>query len=271
MESNEKLPAEKRPDEIPWDHPLLRFTVASQIKSPWCLPYPCYKRKKELTTSRDYSTLSQLCFLGRWVAMQLFDGNNHHRDTVGTPIHKIPAWETGLPERWDILVDLFSGKVVPLMDYSRQWNLRQPWGASQMRKCNKPWAVKALQRWLRVLFLVTYYVICSRVVKLSEVLSVSPGSSKGAVSQQCWVLLKSLLKICTVYILKIPEFYCCHHGTVCLPRFFPFQGSPLPALPSNLMIHCVSDDVQWLACRGTWLVWLMCYTKCTKSQIQETC
>lgn len=152
--------------------------------------------------------------------MQLFDGNNHHRDTIGTPIHKKSAWETGLPERWDIFVDLFSGEVMPLMDYSRQWNLGQSWGASQIRKCDKPWAVKALERWLRVLFLVTYYAICSRAEKLSDVLSVSPGTSKGAVSQQCWVLLKSLLKICTVYILKIPEFYCCHHGTVCLPRLF---------------------------------------------------
>lgn len=52
--------------------------------------------------------------------MQLFDGNNHHRDAIGTPIHKKSAWETGLPERWDILVHLLSSKVVPLMDYSRQ-------------------------------------------------------------------------------------------------------------------------------------------------------
>lgn len=102
---------------FPETTPLLGFTVASQIKSPWCLPYPCYKRKKELTTSRGYSTFSQLCFLGRWVAMQPFDGrNNNHRDTIGTPIHKIPAWETGLPEKWYILVDLLSGKVVPLTD-----------------------------------------------------------------------------------------------------------------------------------------------------------
>lgn len=120
---------------FPETTPLLHFTVASQIKSPWRLPYPCYKRKKELTTSRDCSTFSQLCFLGRWVAVQLFDGNNNHRDTTGTPIHKeyvckISAWETGLPERWYILVDLSSGKAVPLMDYSRQCYLKQSWGAS---------------------------------------------------------------------------------------------------------------------------------------------
>lgn len=125
---------------FPETTPLLGFTVASQIKSPRCLPYPCYKRKKELTTSRDYSTFSQLCFLGRWVAMQLFDGrNNYHRDTIGTSIHKVSAWETGLPERWYILVDLLSGKVVPLTDYSRQCDLKQSWGASQIRKCSKPW------------------------------------------------------------------------------------------------------------------------------------
>lgn len=62
--------------------------------------------------------------------MQLFDGNNNHRDTIGTPIQKeyvckISAWETGLPERWYILVDLSSGKAVPLMDYSRQCYLKQ--------------------------------------------------------------------------------------------------------------------------------------------------
>lgn len=138
---------------FPETTPLLRFTVASQIKSPWCLPYPCYERKKELTTSRDYSTFSQVCFLGRWVAIQLFDRKNNRRDTTGTPIHKIPVWETGLPERWYILVDLLSGKVVPLTDYSRQCNLKQSWSASQIRKCNKPWIVKALERWLRLLSL----------------------------------------------------------------------------------------------------------------------
>lgn len=177
--------------------------------------------------------------------MQLFDGNNHQRDTIGTPIHKISAWETGLPERWDILVDLSPGEVVPLTDYSRQWNLRQSWGASLIRKCNKSWAVKTLERWLRVLFLVTYYVICSRAVKLSEVLSVSPGTSKGAVSQQCWVLLESLLKICTVYILKIPEFYCWHHGRVCLPRLFLSEGQHLqlchPALWFTVSLMMYSD------------------------------
>lgn len=56
------------------------------------------------------------------MALQLFD---NHRDTTGTPIHKISAWETGLPKRWYILVDLLSGKVVPLMDSSRKCNLKQ--------------------------------------------------------------------------------------------------------------------------------------------------
>lgn len=39
--------------------------------------------------------------------MQLFDGNYNHRDTIGTPKHELSAWETGLSERWYILVDLF--------------------------------------------------------------------------------------------------------------------------------------------------------------------
>lgn len=142
--------------KFPETTPLLCSTVASQIKSPWCLPYPCYKGKKELTTSRDYSTFSQLCFLGRWVAMQLFDRNYNHRDTIGTPKHEISAWETGLSERWYILVDLFSGKIVPLMDYSRQYNLKQSWGTSPIRKRNNPWTVKALEKWLWLLSLVTY-------------------------------------------------------------------------------------------------------------------
>lgn len=81
-------------------HPKLNLRDVSLIPA-------TKERKKELTTSRDYSTFSQLCFLGRWVAMQLFDGNYNHRDTIGTPKHEISAWETGLSERWYILVDLF--------------------------------------------------------------------------------------------------------------------------------------------------------------------
>lgn len=88
-------------------------------------PLSLLRKKERINYKQRLQHILTALLFGKVGGNATFLWKYNHRDTTGTPIHKIPVWETGLPERWYILVDLLSGEVVPLTDYSRQYNIKQ--------------------------------------------------------------------------------------------------------------------------------------------------